>query len=197
VNAQLATMGIQVLRLAGQDGSDTSVQTAKFELNSGTTTNGQPEGLNTAGPDTELGGWSDSCYNDTGEGGNGIADQPHNPFSPNDTNGSYWAVCGATVAMVRGDFFADGITSSVVTGNWPMPVLLTESPTSLGQYLTAFFNQAGSPFGIDPVFNPTAPFVPYTGVYIDTIQPFGGPLAMASSTIQAALQAISAGANPH
>jgi putative cell wall-binding protein len=189
VNSQLAAMGIQVIRIAGQDGSDTSVQLAKFELNSGTTSNGQPEGLNTDGD------WSNDCTNlDTA--GPDDSPVPHNAASPENEDGFYFANCGVDVALVRGDFFADGITSSVVTGNWPMPVLLTESPSSLGQYLTAFFNTAGSPEGIDPVANPTAPFVPYTGDFIDTIQPFGGPLALNASTIQAALTAIAAGASP-
>jgi putative cell wall-binding protein len=190
VNAQLGAMGIQVLRIAGQDGSDTSVQLAKFELNSGTTSNGQPEGLNTAGD--SFGGWSNDCQNIGSAGQN----EPHNAASPENPTGDYYAICGVDVALVRGDFFADGITSSVVTGNWPMPVILTESPSSLGQYATAFFNAAGSPEGIDPVFNPTAPFVPYTGDFVETVQPFGGPLALNPSTIQAALTAEAAGASP-
>jgi len=203
VNAQLAAMGIQVLRIAGQDASDTSVQLAKFELNSGTTSNGQPEGLNTAGNAFD-GGWSnnDTCTNigTVAEDDETLQTAPHNASSPenysDDGGTAYYVDCSVDVALVRGDFFADGITSSVVTGNWPMPVLLTESPSSLGQYLTAFFNAAGSPEGVDPVFNPTAPFVPYTGDTIGTIQPFGGPLALNASTIQAALTAIAAGASP-
>jgi len=188
VNTQLGAMGIAVLRLAGQDGSETSTQVARFELNSGTTTNGQPEGLNTSSE------WGD-CTDISTTGPHGTS-SPHNPLSPENDGTSYYANCDAIVALVRGDFFADGITSSVVTGNVPMPVILTESPTVLGQYATSFFNQAGSPFGIDPVANPTAPFVPYTGVTVGEIQPFGGPLALAAATITAALQAISAGANP-
>jgi len=204
VNTQLGAMGIAVLRLAGQDGSETSTQVARFELNSGTTSNGQPEGLNTAG---DWGAGPGGCTNIDAltDGPHGSKTSPHNPYSPEsvvvtddegDTEQVYEVNCDAVVALVRGDFFADGITSSVVTGNFPMPVILTESPTVLGQYATSFFNQAGSPFGIDPVANPTAPFVPYTGVTVGEIQPFGGPLALAAATITAALQAISAGANP-
>ncbi len=96
--------------------------------------------------------------------------------------------------MARGDFYADAITSSVVTGSFTEPILLTEDPNTLGAALTTFFNEAGSPFGIDP--NLGTPITPLarTGSTVNAIQPFGGPAALAASTIQAALNAISAGA---
>jgi len=187
VNATLASEGISVLRIAGTDGSDTSVQLADFELNTDTTTHGQFEGLQ----------WGDEQ----------VAGDANCEFSPDTTPiqdpgvatnsvESDVSGCDVTVALARGDFFADGVTSSVVTGNDAYPILLTESPTSLGTYVTGFFNAGGSPFGVDPVFNPTDPFVPWQGEVVDTVLPFGGPLALAPSTIQAALNAISAGANP-
>jgi len=86
------------------------------------------------------------------------------------------------------------LTSSVVTGDAREPVLLTEDPNTLGAALTTFFNEAGSPFGIDP--NLGTPITPlaHTGSVVTALQPFGGPEALAASTIQAALNAISAGA---
>jgi len=181
VNAALTGMNINVLRVAGQDGSDTSVQMAKLELNNDANSHGQLKGL-------QWGAIQGNCnLTIDGEGNHHLT-----LVNPGVTS----ADCDVTVGLTRGDYFVDGVTSSVVTGNGPYPILQTESPTVLGQYLTSFFNQAGSPFGIDPVTNVAAAFVPYTGDVIGTIVPFGGPLALAQSTIQAALTAISAGANP-
>jgi len=55
------------------------------------------------------------------------------------------------------------------------------------------FWPSGSPYGIDPNFNTPITPIPATGDQVLAIQPFGGPLALADSTIQAALDAISAG----
>jgi putative cell wall-binding protein len=180
VNTALESQGISVLRIAGEDGSETSVQLADFELNTGTTSAGQPLGLSW-GSEQIAGQDNCSAFSDPGVGSN---------------PGSLYYSCSVTVAMARGDFFADGVTSSVVTGQNAYPILLTESPSSLGTYLTTFFENGGSPAGVDPVANPTDPFVPSQGEIVDDIVPFGGPLALNASTIQAALNAISAGANP-
>jgi putative cell wall-binding protein len=180
VNTALENQGISVLRIAGADGSETSVQLADFELNTGTTSAGQPLGLSWA---TEQVPGEDNCLPilDAGEASN---------------PGSDFYSCDVTVAMARGDFFADGVTSSVVTGQNAYPILLTESPSSLGTYLTTFFENGGSPSGVDPVADVLDPFVPFQGEIVDDIVPFGGPLALNLTTIQAALNAISAGANP-
>jgi len=193
VNSTLESQGIAVIRLAGQDASDTSTQIARFELG------GQPGSKAPAGgpapTDTPLVftgahpsglGWGRSGGCNGGFGGS----QSNSP-------------CEFTAALARGDFFADALTSSVVTGNTgypaagklgPEPVLLTEDPNTLGTALTTFFNQAGSPYGINPVLG--TPLTPQagTGDLVETIQPFGGPIALADATIQAALNAISAGA---
>lgn len=181
VSAAIEAQGIPVLRLAGIDYSQTSVDIAEFELNTDFTSAGQPEGL----------GWAADQVPPSASNCGDLAGAPSN-----EPLGDQPFDCEVTVALVRGDDTADAMSSSVVTGQNLYPVLATESPTVLGQYLTAFFNAAGSPSGVDPIFNPLDPFVPYTGVSVETILPFGGPLALAATTIQAALTAISAGANP-
>jgi putative cell wall-binding protein len=182
VNSSLESQGIDVLRLAGQDASDTSTQIARFEVGG---YNGLKSPL-TGTPVVDLSrntgtnpsglGWNNSCTTD------GLtASQPELPH------------CEFTAALARGDFFADALTSSVVTGNHHEPVLLTEDPNTLGSALTAFFNQAGSPYGIDPqLITPITPQAG-SGQSIDAIQPFGGPVALTNAVIQAALNAISAG----
>jgi putative cell wall-binding protein len=184
VNASLTSQGISVLRIAGQDGTDTSVQLAQFELNTNWTTNAQPEGLDWAFD--QDGG--DNCLV--------LPDgAPSNYPASVIADGDAVYSCTITVALARGDFFADGVTSSDVTGNQAYPIILTENPTTLGTYTTAFLAAGGSPVGIDPVASPIAPFVPYLGSVIGVILPFGGPLAIADSTLTAALAAISSG-NP-
>ncbi len=175
VNSTLGANGIAVIRLAGQDASDTSTQIARFELGgfpgafSPLSTSGGPISLAAGGAHPDGLGWNTGC---------GRAGRP----------------CTFTAALARGDFYADAITSSVVTGSFTEPILLTEDPNTLGAALTTFFNQAGSPFGIDP--NLGTPITPLaqTGLTVTALQPFGGPAALAASTIQAALNAISAGA---
>ncbi len=174
VNTTLGANGIAVVRLAGQDASDTSTQIARFEL----------------------GGYPGATSTLTGSPVLSLAAGGHNPDglgwnTDNCTNG---VGCTFTAAMARGDYYADAITSSVVTGSFTEPILLTEDPNTLGAALTSFFNEAGSPFGIDPIL--VTPITPaaHTGSRVNTLQPFGGPAALAASTIQAALNAISAGA---
>ena len=173
VNSTLGANGIAVVRLAGQDASDTSTQIARFELGgypgaSSPTTSSPVVLLNAGGNNPDGLGWNNGGCEETG--------------------------CTFTAALARGDFYADAITSSVVTGSFTEPILLTEDPNTLGAALTTFFNQAGSPFGIDP--NLATPITPiaHTGSTVSALQPFGGPAALAASTIQAALNAISAGA---
>ena len=210
VNASLESQGISVLRVAGQDGSDTSVQLADFELNVGVNSHGQPEGLDWAPYQAWHGYINDAGTLTYGPfGGNCLEIEANGVTLPTDqnaenvaadstdpgqlpadggTNGYNFVSCSVEVALARGDFFADGVTSSVVTGHEGLPILLAESPSSLGTYVTGFFEAGGSPNGVDPV--------PFQGEITDDILPFGGPLALNPSTIQAALAAISAGANP-
>jgi putative cell wall-binding protein len=148
-------LGISVLRIAGTDLTDTAVQLADFEVN---TTTGNL-GL----------GW--------------------------DPNGS--------ITVARGDFYTDGLTGAIVaaTGDtactyeytsscttttttttagpaktfYPTPVLLTENPSTVGTYLTAFLNQAGLSTGIDAKTLP--------GARIGQLIILGGPLAVSPTTI--------------
>lgn len=57
-----------------------------------------------------------------------------------------WA--GTKMAVARGNGFTDGLVGAVVAGKVPEPVLLTESPTAVGQYLTAFLKDQAKT-GID------------------------------------------------
>ncbi len=163
VNSSLASQNISVLRIAGIDGTDTSVQLANFELQH----YGTSDGL----------GWS-NCGG-TLTDGFGV---------------TYNTGCTTPIALARGDFFSDAITSSVVTGRNFEPIILTENPTTLGTYATGFFNTAGNGKGIDPQYDvkPLSP-IAGSGTTISSITVFGGPLAIAPSTLQAALNAISAG----
>ena len=68
------------------------------------------------------------------------------------------------------------------------PLLLTENPTTIGQYLTGFLSAGGSAVGIDGL-NQVAG---YSGS-IQSIQALGGPLALAFTTISAMAQAVATG----
>ena len=190
VNSTLGANGIAVIRLAGQDASDTSTQIARFELG------GYPGALS---PESTPGGPISLAFrNATGNNPDGLG-WTSGECAGDDTSGTVNAdqtelACPFTAALARGDFYADAITSSVVTGSFTEPILLTEDPNTLGAALTTFFNQAGSPFGIDPNLGTPITPIAHTGSTVSAIQPFGGPAALAASTIQAALNAISAGA---
>lgn len=80
-----------------------------------------------------------------------------------------FAFSSTTANLTRGDDFPDGLAGSVVAGNTHTPILLTETPTTLGQYLTGYLNFAGN------LATPT------TALVI-----FGGPLAITPATAQAA-----------
>ncbi|MGH9044662.1 MAG: cell wall-binding repeat-containing protein [Acidimicrobiales bacterium] len=187
VNSGLAAQGISVLRIAGQDATDTSVQLADFELNSYSTSTGLAEGL----------GWAvGSNFTTAPAPGCPTSGQvaPYSAF--NSLTG-----CNSVVGIARSDFYADALTSSVVTGGGSFraqhrhqfPLILTENPTTLGQYSTGFLNAAGSQYGIEPTgITPLTPSA-HTGVSVTSLTVFGGPLAVAQSTVQAALAAISQG----
>lgn len=208
VNSALESQGISVLRIAGADQSDTSVQLAEFELNTSVNANGQPEGLDWAPfqgwhgyPNSSGGvsyGFGDNCSVDLTNAVAGSTNPGQTSIEAWGQDGAYaHASCQVTVALARGDFFADGVTSSVVTGHDGYPIILTENPSTLGSYATGFFTAGGSPYGVDPVPDPLlGPTGPYQGEITDDILPFGGPLALNPSTIAAALNAVSAGANP-
>ena len=188
VASSLESQGIAVVRLAGQDASDTSTQIARFELaafpgQESPSPMGRPPNLSRIRANPDGLGWNfGDCTDDSAPINNASVRADQSELH-----------CEVVTALARGDYFADALTSSVVTGNNHEPVLLTEDPNTLGQPLTTFFNQAGSPYGIDPNLNTPITPIAGTGSVIGSIQPFGGPLALADSTIQAALNAISAG----
>jgi putative cell wall-binding protein len=82
-----------------------------------------------------------------------------------------------TLAVARGNGFTDALAGSVVTGNNGWPQLLTESPTTVGPYLTALLKSAGA----------KGPGIDHTGlgpsVHITKLVVFGGPLAVTQQSI--------------
>lgn len=164
VVSSVQSLGMSVLRIAGQDFTDTAVQLAKFEMN--TTT-----------------------------GGLGLG----------------WQPAGA-LYVARGDFYTDGLAGAVdaATGSVPgssncvnvnpgpstgttrttcsyaqsTPLLLTENPSTVGEYLTAFLNQAGSSTGVDSLGSTNQ---------IKTLNVLGGPLAVQPATVTAMNAALAAG----
>lgn len=142
---QIEGMGIYVLRVAGQDGTDTAQQLAQFEL--------------ATAADAGM-GWA-----------------PDNGTSNN-------------VALSRGNDFPDALAGSAYArynsgSAKPEPILLTETPDSIGTYTTSFLNTGGSNPGIDGLAAPTGS--------VDQVDVFGGTLAISTATQQAALNAISEG----
>ncbi|HTX63696.1 MAG TPA: cell wall-binding repeat-containing protein, partial [Acidimicrobiales bacterium] len=81
------------------------------------------------------------------------------------------------VTVTRGNGFTDGLAGAVLaahggsTGGGPEPVLLTESPTTVGSYLTSFLLAAGSS-GIDD-----------DGSRVTSLTVLGGPLALTTSVV--------------
>jgi hypothetical protein len=101
------------------------------------------------------------------------------------TNGLGWTI-GGRILVARGNGFTDGLAGAVLenthnkatgTPPKPHPLLLTESPTVVGPYLTTFLKTTGHT-GIDG----------NTAKKITDITVLGGPLAVSTSTI-AAMQA--------
>ncbi len=183
VSSTLLSEGYNVLRLAGTDLTQTSVDVAEWALDTDTTSAGQPLGL----------GWGELQFPDEcssiATASVGVESNP----------GSTVYDCDVTVGLATGapSFgFSDAESSSTVDGNEFIPLLLTDNASTLGTYVTTFFNEGGSPFGVDSPANPTDPFVPWQGEVTDTILPFGGPIALNPTTVQAALNAVSAGYNP-
>ena len=84
-----------------------------------------------------------------------------------------WSI-NHTVAVARGNGFTDGLTGADVAGVGPYPLLLTENPTTVGQYLTAFLKASGkNTKGIDTRATST----------ITALKIFGGPDAVSATVI--------------
>jgi putative cell wall-binding protein len=106
-------------------------------------------------------------------------------FEVNSTTGGLglgWNPHGKVV-VARGDFYSDGLAGAVVTGRTETPLLLTENPTTVGQYLTAFLGQAGTA-GIDGLGSTTP------GDVIHSLTVLGGPLAVTPTTVSALQSAL-------
>lgn len=86
---------------------------------------------------------------------------------------------GLTVS--RGDDFQDALSASAFAGTNRSPILLTEDPNTVGQYLTGFLNAAGT----------TGVGVGGYNYYRLTI--LGGPLAVTNATVAALTNALAAG----
>ena len=133
VEEALVKIGVSVLRVAGQDGTDTAAMLARFEA-----------GVTTAGL-----GWTP----------------------------------GHRVLLARGTGFTDGIAGAVFdsplnTATGPegsaRPLLLTESPTTPGSFLSAFLTATGKK-GIDGQAAKT----------VTSFSVLGGPLALSTAALAA------------
>ncbi len=85
---------------------------------------------------------------------------------------------GFGIVVTRGDYFTDALSASAYAGKHQTPIVLTENPTTVGQYLTSFLNTAG-----------TVGYGNHT-VYDFTV--LGGPIAIAPSTVTAISGALAA-----
>ncbi len=98
--------------------------------------------------------------------------------STTDYRGLGWSPTRGVTAA-RGDFYTDGLAGAVVaahggtTSGGPEPMLLTESPTSVGSDLTAFLEEAGVD-GIDG-----------DGTRVTRLTVLGGPLALSTAVVDA------------
>ena len=129
VEAALVGDGVSVLRIAGQDATDTARELARFEM---------------AGSSSGL-GWTP----------------------------------GQRIMVTRGDGFTDGIAGAVLdgphntaTGAGTRPLLLTESPTTIGTYLTTFLKVTGHS-GIDATSAKT----------VSAVTVLGGTLAVSTAVL--------------
>ena len=129
----MVKLGVSVLRVVGQDGTDTAAMLARFEA-----------GATTAGL-----GWTP----------------------------------GHRVLLARGTGFTDGIAGAVLdsplnaaTGpkGSARPLLLSESPTTVGTFLTGFLKTTGAK-GIDATATKT----------LTSLSVLGGPLALSTATVAA------------
>ena len=180
VVSQLQAGGVSVFRVAGQTASDTSVQLASFQLSAAL-------GL---GWDNRDGEW-DNYVNRT-------AGNIH--FNENGQ------VSAHGVLLARGDFYADAMAAASVLsihngryqfGDSILPLVMTDNPTTLGTPVTGFLNQASFALSKLQGAVPAGGWAGSSGWNFNeasssvfTIQPVGGPLALAGSTLQAAINAI-------
>lgn len=174
VVTELESLGVSVLRIAGQDATATAVNLADFEMNHSATTFPYHTATGLLWADTHT--------------GSGFFD----PLSGN-------------LTVARGDYYSDGLTGAVVAAHsadacfgiaWPgaflteqehtychfsdfygfaSPLVLTENPTTVGSYLTAFLHEAGT-VGIDGNGATTTTYVTHLTI-------LGGPLAISTAVV--------------
>ena len=191
VVTQLNGFGISVLRVAGFDGSDTSTQLAAFEL-------------------------ADAPVASLGNVPTGLAENNNDGLWQNFVNRTaglvappaFNSVHAHAIDLARGDAYYDALTAAAVlsihngffASATPFkPVLLTESPSSLGSYVTKFLNSAGLAVsglaGEFPSWGHTAPIsngnqINNASSNVYTVQPIGGIFALTPGTLAAALAAL-------
>lgn len=214
VISQLAANGISALRIAGMDGSDTSTQLAQFIMAAAPSEAGKcwtTKGAGCVGLGLDN---NDLLWNYFVSRTAGLIGIANSSFAKDQTNAH-------AVLMARGDFYADAMTAAPLAIHDPsdqtdinafpdyastngllLPIVLTESPDSVGTALTTFFNEAGLAVsglaGEEPA-DGWAPSVlrgaqennASSNVY--TIQPVGGTFALTPATLAAALAAVTAG----
>jgi putative cell wall-binding protein len=121
--------GVTAIRVAGIDGSDTSTELASFELSTAL-------GIGVDNNDPQWGAFVDRT---AGE----IAPAPG--FSAQGDTHAH------VVLLARGDYYADAETASVLAVHNGLygfnttlkPLVLAESPTNLGSYVTSWLSNAG------------------------------------------------------
>jgi putative cell wall-binding protein len=145
VVTQLMGLGVSTFRIAGIDATDTAQLLAQFELNT-TNASGVADGL----------AWDSLKHSVT-------INTQAGPTTETDSANE------GGVIVSRGDYFTDALSASALAGTNEWPIVLTENPTTVGQYLTSFLNTAGS--------------VGYSGTTVYQYQVIGGPLAIAPATM--------------
>jgi hypothetical protein len=185
VVTQLGALGFAVLRIAGIDASDTSTQFASFTLAAGVAPlGGALHLIGLAAPNIDF-NWDRFTARTAGE----ITFVDHN-------------ITAHVVLLARGDFFGDATTASVLAihnglfgGENLNPLVLSESPSVLGTYVTGFLNEAG--LAVSGLAGSTAGFgpnswqgqnTPTSSVYV--IQPVGGPVALTPALLNTAISSV-------
>ena len=91
------------------------------------------------------------------------------------TDGLGWTPAKGLVVS-RGDYFTDALSASAYAGSNETPIVLTENPTTVGQYLTSFLNTAGT--------------VGFNGHTVYNFTVLGGSLAVAPATVTTITNAL-------
>jgi hypothetical protein len=191
--------GVTAVRVAGIDGSDTSTELASFELSP-----------------TLLGGLGIGVDNNDPQWG-AFVDRTAGEIAPPPGSSAQGDVHAHAVLLARGDYYADAETASVLAVHNGLfgfnttlkPLVLAESPTNLGSYVTSWLSNAGLAvsglpgevaaggwaysFGTTTLPPSFGNQVNNSSSNVYTIQPIGGPLALGQGVLNAAIAAVTAG----